>query len=55
MLIVDCLNQYLQSSLPETYRYDVCNENYLEIETGVSPIQLVGNASFNFRYREKYR
>lgn len=55
VLTVDCLNQYLQSSLPETYRYDVCNENYLEIETGVSSIQLVGNASFKFRYREKYR
>lgn len=54
-LTIDCLSKYLQSSLPETYRYDVCNEEYLEIETGVSPIQLVGNASFKFRYREKYR
>lgn len=55
VLTVDCMYESLQSSLPETYRYDVCNENYLEIETGVSPIQLVGNASFKFRYREKYR
>lgn len=53
-LYVDCANQYIETSLANTYRYDDFNDNYLEIVYGKNRLLVTGNAKLKFRYKYNY-
>ena len=52
-LYVDCENEYIETDLSGTYRYDNFNNNYLELVTGENTLNITGDCSIQFRYRFK--
>jgi predicted phage tail component-like protein len=50
---VDNDREYIESSLPNTYRYDAFNNEYLDIVVGRNILQIYGNIKINFRYQFK--
>lgn len=53
MVYVDNENQYIESSISDTLRYDNFNNNYLELVYGINNLFVVGNCKLQFRYRFK--
>jgi phage-related protein len=53
IVYVDNENQYIATSLTDTYRYDNFNNNYLELVVGVNNLWVTGNCKLQFRYRFK--
>lgn len=53
-LYIDCENQYMETSLVNTYRYDAFNDNYLELVYGKNTLMVTGNVNLKFRYRYIY-
>jgi phage-related protein len=53
-LYIDCENEYIETSLTNTFRYDDFNDGYLEIVYGKNRLIVTGNAKLRFRYRYTY-
>lgn len=50
-LYVDCENEYIETNLPDTYRYDDFSDNYLELDYGNNVLKVTGSAKLKFGYR----
>lgn len=48
---VDCEEQIIESSLPNIWRYDDFNDEYLEIVYGKNLLKIDGEAKIKFKYR----
>ncbi|MBP1932946.1 phage tail domain-containing protein [Ammoniphilus resinae] len=44
-------NQYIETDLPLTYRYENFNNQYLSLYRGVNRLKVYGNCQLKFRYR----
>lgn len=53
-IYVDCENQYIETSLANTNRYDDFNDNYLELVYGKNVLRVSGEVKLKFRYRYIY-
>lgn len=45
--------EYIETSLPSTYRYENFNNNYLELVYGKNRLEVTGECKINFRYQFK--
>lgn len=54
-LYVHCENEIITTSLPNTWRYDNFNDNYLAIGRGKNRLQIVGDCEIMFRYCLKFK
>lgn len=50
---VDCENEYISTNLSNTYRYNIFNNNYLELVTGRNDLLIKGTGIIQFRYQFK--
>lgn len=50
---VDNENEYIDTDLPDTYRYNDFNNGYLNIARGVNNLRVYGNCTLQFRYQFK--
>ena len=55
VLTIDCEWENVDSSLPNIYRYDSWNEEYLTLPTGQNILQVSPGAYVVIKYRERYR
>lgn len=51
---IDGENQIIESSLPNTWRFDDFNDEYLEIKYGKNRLKIDGEARIRFRYKFIY-
>ncbi|TCI26763.1 hypothetical protein EVJ32_05140 [Exiguobacterium sp. SH5S4] len=54
-MVIDTNRESVESSLPNVYRYDSWNENYMWLATGNNLLELSGDVHLVIKYREKYR
>ena len=54
-ITIDTTNESVGSSLPNIYRYDSWNENYVVLATGNNLLEMEGDAHVVIKYRERYR
>lgn len=52
---VDNKLRHIMTSIPDYYRYDDFNNNYLELVRGVNTLQIEGAAKLAFRYQYKIK
>lgn len=52
---IDCLHRQINSNIPNTYRYDDFNDNYLELMYGINHLIVTGSCRLIFKYRYIYR
>ena len=55
VLTIDCEWERITSSLPNIYRYDAWNEEYLIMPTGQNVLQISDGGYVVIKYRERYR
>lgn len=53
VVYIDNENEFISSSLADTYRYSNFNNNYLELVVGVNNLVITGKCKLQFRYRFK--
>ena len=60
---IDCEKEFIESDLSETYRYDVFNDNYLELVVNeiideenieTNTLNIKGKCKIKFKYQYKY-
>lgn len=51
IVYIDNEREHIESSLPDTFRYDNFNDNYLTFERGRNILIINGNLKIQFRYR----
>lgn len=52
---IDNENKDIISDIPNTYRYDAFNGNYLELVRGINQLTIYGVCRIQFRYRYKFK
>lgn len=50
---VDNEREFIETSIPSTYRIENFNNNYMELVTGVNTLEVTGACKINFRYQFK--
>lgn len=50
---VDCENDYIETDILGSYRYNSFNDYYLELIVGTNNLKVVGNCELTLRYRYK--
>ena len=55
VVTIDCEWENVESSLPNIYRYDAWNEEYVILPTGQNILQISSGAYVVIKYRERYR
>jgi phage-related protein len=53
-LYVNCDKMYIETSIPNFYRYDSLNDTYLKLAYGQNNIQIIGNCKIKFQYELKF-
>ncbi|MDP4268366.1 MAG: phage tail family protein [Bacteroidota bacterium] len=53
-LYITCEKTYIETSIPNFYRYDSFNEDWLKLVYGQNNIQIIGNCKVKFQYEYKY-
>jgi phage-related protein len=53
IVYIDNERQYIETSVPNTYRYSAFNNNYMELVVGLNTLQITGAAKLDFRYQYK--
>ena len=53
IVYIDNENEYIETSLSNTYRYANFNNNYLELVVGTNNLFITGTCKLQFRYRFK--
>lgn len=51
---VDCENEFIETDLPNTYRFNNFNNQYLNLVYGINHLVISGKCLVKFRYRYKY-
>lgn len=54
IIYVDNYNEYIKTNIPNTYRYDNFNNNYLKLLVGENNLVIYGDCKIQFRYRLNY-
>lgn len=54
-LFIDCENEDIETSIPNTYRYDNHNDTYLTLVTGINRLRIYGNCHVRFLTEFKFR
>lgn len=50
-IYIDCENELIETNLPNTYRYDNFNDNYLSLNYGNNVLKITGDSIVKFRYK----
>lgn len=53
IVYVNSEREYITTNIPDTYRYDNFNNNYLEMITKVNNLRIYGNCKISFQYQFK--
>lgn len=53
-LYINCDKTYIETSIPNFYRYDSFNDNYLKLVCGQNNIQVIGTCKIKFQYEFKF-
>jgi predicted phage tail component-like protein len=53
-LFIDGENEIIETNLPNIWRYDYFNDNYLNLYYGKNVLQIKGNCKIKFQYRYKF-
>jgi phage-related protein len=53
-LYIHCEKEYIETSIPDFYRYDSFNGNYMILQYGKNPLKITGKCSIQFQYQFKF-
>lgn len=53
-IVIDCMNEELETNLENTYRFDDFNDEYIELIRGDNNIKVTGNCFIRFKYQYVY-
>jgi phage-related protein len=53
-LYINCEKFYIETSIPNFYRYDSFNDNYMKLVYGQNQIQVIGTCKIKFQYEFKF-
>jgi predicted phage tail component-like protein len=53
-LYIHCENEIIETNLPNIWRYDSFNDNYLSLVYGTNILEVTGKCKIKFRYRFKF-
>lgn len=53
-LHIHCEKEFIETSIPNTYRYDDFNDTYMKLNYGQNQIQVVGKCKIKFQYQYKF-
>jgi predicted phage tail component-like protein len=53
-LYINCDKFYIETSIPNFYRYDSFNDDYMKLVFGQNNIQVIGNCKIRFQYEYKF-
>jgi phage-related protein len=53
-LYIHCEKEYIETSVPDFYRYDDFNGNYMILQYGKNPLRITGKCKIQFQYQFKF-
>jgi len=53
-LYIHCEKEFIETSIPNFYRYDSFNDTYMKLNYGQNNIQIVGKCKIKFQYQYKF-